>query len=856
MKALATLGEEKRMKLEHRHSFCALMLLLTAASWPAPVYAATPIVTTLHQFQNSDGANPYGELVQASDGLLYGTTRAGGDNGLGTVYVVTAAGVSTTLYSFRGTLDGQYPEGPLVEAPDGYLYGTASQGGLRRGGTVFRITKSGTLRAIAQLARSTGTQPHSGLVLRGALLYGTTSRGGVANLGTVFSIARTGALTVLHDFRGADGAQPHGELIGSGGLLYGTTSSGGAAGAGTIYAIAPNGAFTSLYSFTGGADGGTPDARLVLGSSGSLFGTASRGGTSNANCPGGCGTVFRFDAPGAITVLHRFAFFDGRQPESGLTEATDGMLLGTTYQGGDGCFFLELSLGCGVGYRIAQSGSNFEKFYDFDYGDTFPQAGFALADSGLMYGAAIYDGLRGSDAGDGALLRVDPTPTTIVSFAPPSGPVGTPVTLTGSNFTPVTAVAFNGIAATFTIDTPTQITTTVPAGASSGPITVTAPNGVAASSNFEVTIAGLTLTRLHTFLFGPDGTNSPIDKLIEGADGALYSTALGSGSEAGGIYRITTGGAFTMLQNFTLFSPTQFPWGGLVLGSDGNFYGTSEYGGSAGNVFRLTPANGFNVAANFNGTTQGSTPRHDGLIQANDGAYYATAESGGFVAPGLCQFGCGTVFKFVPGVGLSALHAFVGTDGRAPDAGVIQASDGNLYGTANSGGAGGRGVVYRVSLAGAYSVLHAFANGEGGFPKGRVVEASDGNFYGTTPAGGANNMGVVYRVTPAGAYTTLHSFAGLDGSAPQAALIAGPDGALYGTTAEGGAFFLGTIFRITLDGQFQTYFSFHGDDGAHPYAALMRASDGALYGTTRQGGGFGCTPGFVECGTVFRLTLP
>jgi uncharacterized repeat protein (TIGR03803 family) len=333
---------------------------------------------------------------------------------------------------------------------------------------------------------------------------------------------------------------------------------------------------------------------------------------------------------------------------------------------------------------------------------------------------------------------------------------------------------------------------------------------------------------------------------------------LGSGSDGGGIYRITTdGSSFTMLQSFPIFGPTQFPWGGLVLGSDGNFYGTTEYGGGGGTIFSLSPANVFQSLYTFTGGADGATPRHDGLIQASNDAYYGTTQSGGLVSPGECRFGCGTIFKFVPGAGVTTVHQFDGSSGDGPLAGVIEGRDHRLYGTTNVGGSHGKGIVFRVGLnGGGYVVLHHFAGPEGAFPVGSLVQASDGNFYGTTGTGGDNDTGVVYRITPAGAVATLHSFGVLDGKNPRAAVMQASDGALYGTTEGGGAYNWGTIYRITLDGVFNVYHDFKGSDGSSPEAALYQASDGNLYGTTRQGGGFDCIPGYIECGTVFRLTLP
>ncbi len=230
------------------------------------------------------------------------------------------------------------------------------------------------------------------------------------------------------------------------------------------------------------------------------------------------------------------------------------------------------------------------------------------------------------------------------------------------------------------------------------------------------------------------------------------------------------------------------------------------------------------------GSPQGS------LVQASDGNFYGTA-----AAPP------GAIFRLTPTGALTTLYTFSNSaDGIGPQSNLIQAADGNLYGTTTAGGAYDNGTVFKLSLAGAFSVLASFPANPCPIYNSAVVQGSDGNFYGTT-TGGTSCAGTVYRITPAGALTTLHNFSGPDGALPQAALLQLSGGAFYGTTSQGGTDNLGTVFSITASGALTTLVSFDGTNGAWPAAALVLGTDGNLYGTTSAGGA-------DNGGTVFRIT--
>ncbi len=302
------------------------------------------------------------------------------------------------------------------------------------------------------------------------------------------------------------------------------------------------------------------------------------------------------------------------------------------------------------------------------------------------------------------------------------------------------------------------------------------------------------------------------------------------------------------------------PQGGLVSDTNGNLYGTTSAGGGPnyfGTAFRITPKGTLTTLHTFC-TTQsfcvdGGCP-YAGLVQGTDGNFYGTTSGCGY--PELS-----TVYKITPGGTLTTLYNFcyemiVCTDGVFPYAGLVQGTDGNLYGTTwaggTSGGAGADGTIFKITPWGRRTTLYNFCIQpscfDGWHPWAGLVQATDGNFYGTTLDGGTSNYGTVFEITPAGALTTLHSFNSTDGLYPYSGLVQASDGNFYGTTYQGGAYNYGTVFEITPAGALTTLHSFDSTDGAYLYAGLMQATNGIIYGTTAGGGANGY-------GTVFSLSM-
>ena len=322
---------------------------------------------------------------------------------------------------------------------------------------------------------------------------------------------------------------------------------------------------------------------------------------------------------------------------------------------------------------------------------------------------------------------------------------------------------------------------------------------------------------------GPDGAQP--GSLVLATDGNFYGiTALGGLNDWGTFFKITSGGMLTTVYRFcsqAACADGAFP-GGLIQGTDGNFYGITTVGGNApapdgnGTVFKVTPAGTLTTLYTFSSGANGNSPA--ALIQATDGNFYGTTTQGGIG-------GQGTVFRLTPGGALTVIYTFCPkglpcTDG-AGALGLIQAADGNFYGTTVGGGAlpFDSGTVFRITPAGTFTTLYNFCSqpacADGANPAG-LVQATNGNFYGTTIGGGVNNAvngGTVFEITPAGALTTPYSFCFLaacaDGAQPRAGLIQASDGNSTGqpraptaTSTEARS------SKITPGGAFTTLYSF------------------------------------------------
>ena len=340
---------------------------------------------------------------------------------------------------------------------------------------------------------------------------------------------------------------------------------------------------------------------------------------------------------------------------------------------------------------------------------------------------------------------------------------------------------------------------------------------------------------------GANGAN-PLASLVQGTDGNFYGTTdLGGSAGYGTVFRMTTNGTLTTLVAFNS-SNGAYPQAALTLGNDGNFYGTTEQGGGVlfGTVFKMTAAGALTTLVAFN-YGNGSHP-YAALTPGNDGNFYGTTQQGG-------SAGYGTVFKVTTNGALTTLAAFNLNNGANPYAALTLGKDGNFYGTTDQGGSAGYGTVFKMTTNGTLTTLVAFNSSNGAYPEAALTLGNDGNFYGTTQQGGSAGYGTVFRMTTNGTLTTLVAFNSSNGADPMAALTLGNDGNFYGTTDLGGSAGYGTVFRMTTNGTLTTLVAFNSSNGANPMAALTVGHDGHFYGTTYGGGS-------SNLGLVFRLLFP
>jgi uncharacterized repeat protein (TIGR03803 family) len=396
------------------------ILVLLMVAWSSPAQGQFNVLYTFTGYP--DGANPEAGLFLDNVGNLYGTTFYGGlQYDSGTVFKLDTSGVVTVLYAFTGHLDGRLPVAGVVGDSAGNLYGTAQKGALRAG-TAFKLDTAGKETMLYTFGRrEQAGYPEANFIAddKGNLYstsYGGGSLGCRYGCGTVFKLTESGKETVLYTFNSSDGEHPVASVIRDrAGNLYGTTSLGGGFGQGVVFKLDKKGRETVLYNFTGGADGGLPNAPVVLDATGSLYGTTFYGGNLKCNPPNGCGTVFKLESTGKETVLYSFSGMpDGAYPEGNLVRDAKGDLYGVTLGGGEygnGCPS-DNNTGCGIVFKVDTIGSE-TVLYTFtgsaDGGN--PQGGLISDGNGTLYGTTNVGGTFNSPCtfeGCGVVFKVTP----------------------------------------------------------------------------------------------------------------------------------------------------------------------------------------------------------------------------------------------------------------------------------------------------------------------------------------------------------------------------------------------------------------------------------------------------------------
>lgn len=707
--------------------------------------------------------------------------------------------------------------------------------------------------------------------------YGVTGLAGDSNLGEVFKIDASGNYSVLHTFKGADGKDPHaGVIYGKDGKLYGTTYSGGNNDAGTIYQLdisTTTPVITVLHHFTSGVNGGYPIAALLQGADGKFYGTTRLGGEGE-----GAGTIFQLNTSGVspvYKVLHSFDGTNGWYPGvASLVQGGNDKVYGVTPLGGSGnigtLFELDISgtvpahkvlhhfsyatnagsptavivgnddnlygitnntapQGANV-FRLDLSGSTpvYTVLYEFDYANNpglgVPNGGLSQGSDGKLYGTTY----NGGSNGNGTVFRLD-------------------ASASAANYTLLHE--FDGVNSA----KPQNGVTQGVDGKFYGSTTSGGLTGKGTIFQLDASGASPAYKDIHRF----DGSGKRPGHLIQGKDGNLY------GANAEHLFKFDISGVkptTTVLANLLKDSFSRYDLysqvNGLLQARDNKFYGIFEnYSIDIADMFQLDTSG---TSPTYELITslpkyRSNSPRPRGLIQASNGKFYGATLTGGI---GFSGGGSGgTIYQYdLSGAEpiYTKLHEFDGINGQNPRAGVIQASDGKLYGTTSLGGQYNLGTIFRIDISGvipAHTVLHSF-DGTNGTSAEALIQGKDGKLYGFGAIGGVDGKGILYQLDISGAalaYRVLHTF---DFVGAASHLVQSRDGKFYGVTYNGGSLGKGTVFQLDATGVSPTYkvlFEFDGTTGGSP-SGLLLANDGNLYGTTDAGGDF-------NGGVIYRIKL-
>lgn len=646
--------------------------------------------------------------------------------------------------------------------------------------------------------------------------YGTTTAGGAHNRGTVFRMTPGGGLTTLVSFAPGTGAArgdaPDAGLVrGADGALYGVTLAGGVNDFGTVFKVTTAGVFTTLVDFTGTvgtAKGAVPNA-LVLNAlpagDGNFYGTTQAGGIYDF------GTAFRMTPAGVITTLINFTDTSGTNRGSapiGALVVNGGTLYGVTQTGG--------TSGLGTVYKYTLASNAWSLLAEFTGTSggklgSYPADGLVLHPDGALYGTTEFGGVN--DLGTVFRLTTGAVFSSLKQFADTDGAQPAGQLVVGIN---------------------NALYGTTSAGGANGSGTI-----------FKMTPGGLhTLIAEFTGAGGAIPGDTPRAGLSIGANAELYGTTSAGGANYGTVFKLSITDIFSTVADFTTPSGWQ-PSGAPVAASQDVLVPMKEGGvNGGGTLLRSLSGGGVSVETPFGGML-GREPA-GALLQSAD--YFGVTKLGG-------STNRGTFYRFTVGGAATVLTNLNASGGARPEGPLITGPDDNFYAVATEGGSASRGAILRFTRAGMRSTVISFT-GTGGaapgeLPHGPLVTDADGNLYGVTEKGGANNLGTIFKVTQASVLTTLATFANGGPNSPAAGLIAGPDGNLYGTTAKGGAGDFGTVFRVTPAGAFTVLCEFTGAGGAKPGDGptdpLLAALDGTLYGMTDAGGAGGS-------GTIFKVT--
>lgn len=621
-----------------------------------------------------NGSNPYGSLIQATDGKLYGVTAKGGVNNEGVIFQYDPlTSILTKKYDFDNTTSGGKPECNLMQATNGKLYGMTVTGGANDYGVIFEYdyTTVTYTKLFDFNGNENGGNPHGSLIqAKDGKLYGMTSAGGVKDLGVLFQYDLTNSTyTKKIDFTGtANGGVPFGTLLqAKDEQLYGLTSNGGTYNFGTLFQYnTATSAYAVKVNFNDTLSGNGPQSDLIQATDGKLYGSTQYGGAE------GFGVIFQYD-PITFSYSKKVDFIkesEGKLPVGALMQATNGNLYGMTFDGGKNS--------AGVLYQFNTSSFIYKKEFDFHgaINGSTPGSSLVQANDKMLYGITKDGGIDG----DGTLFQYDPY---LYKYEK--------------------------------------------------------------KYDFDLATTG----------------SSPNSSLLKATDGKLYGvTSYGGANDNGVLFQYDpTNGIVTKKIDFEAAVTGTSPSGELMQASDGKIYGMTNEGGD----------NDFGVIFQYDPTTITITKKYDfddlngknpqgGLIETNGKLYGMTSAGGTGTSPGTSE-GLGVLFEYdmTTAAYVKKIDFDGASNGNLPLGTLIKADDGTLYGFTAKGGINeGTGYPFGCGVLFQYNPLtntctkkidfNGSVNGSG--PNGSLLIAANGKFYGTTSSGGRYNMGVIFEFNP------------------------------------------------------------------------------------------------------------
>ena len=808
----------------------------------------------------NNGAEPF-NLVFDAEGTMYGTTAAGGQYGNGILFELTGTSheTLTTLFNFNGS-NGSFPAGSLVLDPSGNIYGTTASGGRAGYGTAFKLSgpNHDILTTLVDFDATTGQRPF-GLVSDSAgNLYGaTTYLGGTNGAGIVFELSGSNhqTLTTLFNFssNGSSGpynsSGPYDLAIDGADNLYVIMAGGGTYGAGGVLQLSGlnQGKETaSSQSVAFSLDTIAPTITPLLQTSNNALATVAKTGDIITQSFTSTDTVTSVLIDGqAATVV--------RGSGDNYT-ATYTVQMGSTNGLADVTITAQ-DLAGNITTSIVPGSVTLDT--EAPIINVLSQVSSNLVSTVAKAGDVITE----------VFTTADIVAKVMINGHVASVEHGLGDTYTAAYTVPVDAI--NGRATVSIVardsagnETISSAVGTVTVDTSAAAVTIQSPGGL--TNNVTQVIAGTAEAGSVVSIL--DGTTR-IGTVTANANGT-WSQSIALSGQGEHVISASTDGptVFTTLMN--LDSRNIMPYGGLVMDQAGNLYGTTAHGGlnGAGTVFKLSGVDHqtLTTLVSFDGSN-GKWPLST-LLSDEAGNLYGTTLAGG-------SNNYGTVFQLsgLDHQTLTTLVNFNNDNGLDPEGKLFSDSLGNLYGTTHGGGLNGHGTVFELSGVNhqTFTTLVHFDFMNGAYPVGGLVSDSAGNLFGATKYGGLPlpgsswaSAGTIFELSGANheTLTTLVQFNGANGGNPYSGLIIDETGNLYGTTALGGTYGpyvaggssgYGTVYELSGSNHqtLNTLASFNGTNGRVPIGALVMDSTGNLYGSTAYGEGESNLDG-----TVFELS--